>query len=197
MSGKYSMNEYMPIDTTAQYYVQNIENSWDDADYLVLTLSLQKKTDLPVDATYTSATYQNVSSINKYWGSVQRGADNEVAPNAAGKPVTGTGTNLRIKCEDGGYDQIKTVPDNSDSITLTIPKKTDETPGFVIDENGYINIGIGFNAKTGDNFTEYANYKVNLSLKLLDGENDITGSYADDYLIYTNAKVNHDFMKDN
>ena len=65
-------------------------------------------------------------------------------------------------------------------------------------ENGYININIGFSAKTGENFTEYANYRVNLSMRLLDGSNtDVGGSYADDYLIYTNAKVNHDFLTGN
>lgn len=194
VSGKYSMNEYMPIDSTARYNVQNIENAWGDADNLVLTLSLQKKTDLPAGGTYTSASYQDVSSINAYWGAVQRDANNEVAPNAAGKPVTNSGTNLRITC--GSYDRIVTVPANQNTFTWTIPKGAVGTSGFTIDENGYIYIGVGFNAKTGDGFTEYANYKVNLSVKLLDGDSDVTGSYADDYLIYTNAKVNHDFLKD-
>ena len=195
VSGKYSMNEYMPIDSTARYNVQNIENAWGDADNLVLTLSLQKKTDLPVGETYTSASYQDVSNINAYWGAVQRDVNNEVAPNAAGKPVTNSGTtNLRITC--GSYDQIVPVSANQNTFTWTIPKEAVETSGFTIDENGYIYIGVGFNAKTGDGFTEYANYKVNLSVKLLDGDSDVTGSYADDYLIYTNAKVNHDFLKD-
>lgn len=198
VSGKYSMNEYMPVDTTAQYNVQNIEDAWDDADNLVLTLSLQKKTDLPVGETYTPASYQNVSSINAYWGAVQRDVTtHKVTPNADGEPVTDTvsGTNLRITC--GSYDQIVTVLPNTTTFTLTIPKEAVGTSGFTIDENGYIDIGIGFNAKTGTGFTEYANYKVNLSVKLLDGDSDVTGSYADDYLIYTNAKVNHDFLRGN
>ena len=34
-----------------------------------------------------------------------------------------------------------------------------------------------------------------VAVKLAGAEGDITGSYADDYLVYTNAKVNHDFLK--
>ena len=58
-------------------------------------------------------------------------------------------------------------------------------------------IEIGFNAKTGDGFKKYANYKVNAIVRLLGNDGDITGSYADSSLIYTNAKVNHDFLKYN
>lgn len=197
VSGKYSMNDYMPIDTTAQYNVQNIEDALDDADSLLLTLSLQKKTDSPANSTpYTSAGYQNVSSLNDYWGAVERDGNNEVAPNeATGAPVTDFGTNILIKC--GSYEHLITIPSNTTTFTLSIPKETTEIPGYVVDESGYIYIDIGFCAKTGTGFTDYANYKVNLSVKLKDEEEDITGSYADDYLIYTNAKVNHDFLKHN
>lgn len=197
VSGKYSMNDYMPIDTTAQYNVQNIEDALDDADSLLLTLSLQKKTDSPPNTTpYTAAGYQNVSSLNDYWGAVERDGNNEVAPNeATGAPVTDSGTNILIKC--GSYEHLITIPSNKTTFTLSIPKETTEIPGYVVDENGYIYIDIGFCAKTGTGFTDYANYKVNLSVKLRDSTEDITGSYADDYLIYTNAKVNHDFLKHN
>lgn len=201
VSGKYSMNTYMPVDTTAQYNVQNIESALSDADSLILTLSLQKKTDSPTGGTYTSASYQNVSPISNYWGAVQRNGSYEVTPNDSGAPVTESGTNLHISC--GSYDALVTVPANAETFTLTIPKEvvaSGETPGssgYRVDENGYIYINIGFNAKTGAGFTEYANYKVNLSVKLSNnGSGEIAGSYADDYLIYTNAKVNHDFLKD-
>ena len=187
------MNEYMPVDSTAQYNVQNIDSALADADKLVLTLSLQKKADEADTPPYTSASYKNVSSINDYWGAVERDDNNEVKPSSAGAPVTDSGTNLRIQC--GSYDQIVPVGTNTQTFTCTIPKEANGVPGYTVDENGYIYIHIGFNAKTGDNFTEYANYKVNLSVKLLDGNEDITGSYADDYLIYTNAKVNHDFLR--
>ncbi|MBR5683089.1 MAG: hypothetical protein IKW96_07395 [Ruminococcus sp.] len=201
VSGKYSMNTYMPVDTTAQYNVQNIESALQDADSLILTLSLQKKTDLPAGGPYTSASYQNVSPISNYWGAVQRNGSYEVTTNDSSTPITASGTNLHITC--GSYNDLVTVPANADTFTLTIPKEvvaSGETPGssgYRVDENGYIYINIGFNAKTGAGFTEYANYKVNLSVKLSNmSSGEIAGSYADDYLIYTNAKVDHDFLKD-
>lgn len=196
VSGKYSMNTYMPIDTTAQYNVQNIENALPDADSLILTLSLQKKTDYPTGGPYTSANYQNVSPISNYWGAVQRDGSYEVAPNASGAPVTDSGTNLHISC--GSYDDLVTVPANAETFTMTIPKEATGVSGYTVDENGYIYIHVSFNAKTGAGFTEYANYKVNISAKLSNtSSGDISGSYADDYLIYTNAKVNHDFLRGN
>jgi hypothetical protein len=199
VSGKYSMNTYMPVDTTAQYNVQNVESSLPDANSLVLTLSLQKKTDAPNSGPpYTSATYQNVSSINAYWGAVQRDTSNsnEIVPDEFGAPITDTGnTNLHIKC--GSYDRVVPVDPNTQMFTLSIPKEdlASSTSGFTVDENGYIYINVGFSAKTGDGFTEYANYKVNITAKLSGSTGDITGSYAGDYLIYTNAKVNHDFLR--
>ncbi len=196
VSGKYSMNTYMPVDTTAQYNVQNIESALDDANSLDITLSLQKKTDSPNSGPpYTSASYQNVTSMNSYWGAVERAANNDVKPNASGAPVTDSGTNLRIQC--GSYDQIVPVSANTTTFTYSIPKEDliNNAPGYKVDENGYIYIYVGFNAKTGEGFTEYANYKVNITAKLKGEAGDITGSYADDYLIYTNAKVNHDFLK--
>ncbi|MBQ1903638.1 MAG: hypothetical protein II168_04650, partial [Ruminococcus sp.] len=93
---------------------------------------------------------------------------------------------------------VVTVPAGSTSVDVRIPKNALNAAGYTVDENGYIYIYIGFNAKTGENFSEYANYKVNLKARLLDGSNiDIAGSYDDDYIIYTNAKVNHDFLKYN
>ena len=198
VNGRYSMNDYMPVNSTAQYNISSIESAAEDAEKLSLTLTLQKKTDTPTEGPYSAATYQNVSNINSYWGAVQRdGTTHEVIPNTEGKPVTvDNTTNVHIKC--GNYDAVIKVPADSTSIQLKIPKNTSETPGYLVDENGYIYINVGFNAKTGENFTEYANYKVNLSVRLLDGsDKEITGSYASDYLIYTNAKVNHDFLKDN
>ncbi|EGC02415.1 hypothetical protein CUS_6007, partial [Ruminococcus albus 8] len=198
ISGKYSMNEYMPVNTTAKYNISNIESAAESAEKLSVTLSLQKKTDTPTEGTYTAVNYADVTSIDKYWGAVKRDAQtHEVEPDEAGKPVTDAGkTNLYIKC--GNYENIVPVPSNAKTLSFEIPKDAVGTAGFIIDENGYININIGFSAKTGENFTEYANYRVNLSMRLLDGSNtDVGGSYADDYLIYTNAKVNHDFLTGN
>lgn len=204
VNGRYSMNDCMPINSTAQYNISSIDSAAEDAEKLYLTLTLQKKTDTPAGGPYTAATYQNVSNINSYWGAVQRNeTTHEVVSDADGNPVTvANTTNVRIKC--GNYDKVIEVPANSTSIQIEIPRnvpassETAETLGYLVDENGYIYIDVGFNAKTGENFTEYANYKVNISVRLLDNEDkEIAGSYAGDYLIYTNAKVNHDFLKDN
>jgi len=118
-----------------------------------------------------------------------------VAPDIKGKPVTVSNTTqVRITC--GDYDVVHTIPANSTQFSVDIPKAANDTAGFEVDENGYVYIDIGFVPKTGDNFTEYANYKVYLKVRMIDSNNaDISGSYADDYLIYTNAKVNHDFLK--
>lgn len=190
VSGKYSMNGYMPVDTTAQYNVQNIGGALEEADTLQLTLSLQKKTDLPTSGgTYTSAKYQDVTSIRDYWGAVARdGTTHEVAPNDRGAPVTvANTTNLYVKC--GNYDAIVPITEDSASFTLEIPKSY-----LTVDEDGYIYADIEFNVKTKEEFKEYANYRVNITAKLLDGSSDIQGSYAESNLIYTNAKVNHDFL---
>ena len=190
VSGKYSMNGYMPVDTTAQYNVQNIGGALEEADTLQLTLSLQKKTDLPTSGgTYTSAKYQDVSRIRDYWGAVARdGTTHEVAPNDRGAPVTvANTTNLYVKC--GSYDAIVPITEDSASFTLEIPKSY-----LTVDEDGYIYADIEFNVKTKEEFKEYANYRVNITAKLLDGSSDIQGSYAESNLIYTNAKVNHDFL---
>jgi hypothetical protein len=196
VSGKYSMNEYMPIDSTAQYNVSSIESLVESAEYVRLTMTLQKKTDTPEEGPYTETAYGNALCINDYWGAVQRdGTTNEVAPDIKGKPVTVSNTTqVRITC--GDYDVVHTIPAKSTQFSVDIPKAASGTAGFEVDENGYVYIDIGFVPKTGDNFTEYANYKVYLKVRMIDSNNaDISGSYADDYLIYTNAKVNHDFLK--
>jgi hypothetical protein len=57
-------------------------------------------------------------------------------------------------------------------------------------QNSVYDIVITFNAKTGGNFKEYANYKVNLRAELV----EVANSAADDVLVYTNAKINPDIL---
>lgn len=67
---------------------------------------------------------------------------------------------------------------------------------------GIYDIEITFNAKTGEGFTEYANYRVNLKAELFkeksadNTENNVENSVAEDYLIYTNAKINANILAD-
>ena len=66
---------------------------------------------------------------------------------------------------------------------------------------GIIPITITFNAKSGSNFHEYANYKAKLTAELYKEGEDNTkvslgaDSIAYDTLIYTNAKVNPEYMR--
>ena len=50
--------------------------------------------------------------------------------------------------------------------------------------------GAGFEAEDKERF--YANYKVEMCVELLDstGTNVIAGSRAEDYIVYTNARIN-------
>jgi hypothetical protein len=49
--------------------------------------------------------------------------------------------------------------------------------------------------KTGEEMTDYANYKVDLQAELRTGTANIDGSEASDHLVYTNAKINHEFLR--
>ena len=48
---------------------------------------------------------------------------------------------------------------------------------------------IVYYAITGDGFTEYANYKVQIQAELLNAEGKTIGNQPKDYIVYTNAKV--------
>ena len=55
-----------------------------------------------------------------------------------------------------------------------------------------VDIAVTLNAKSGSGFTEYANYRVDLTAELFSDEGctvPLDNSVATDYLIYTNAKV--------
>lgn len=59
-----------------------------------------------------------------------------------------------------------------------------------IDPSIPIRISLPLTVATGNGFTgPYANYKVNLRVWLQNGNAQITGSEATDYIIYTNAKI--------
>ena len=65
-----------------------------------------------------------------------------------------------------------------------------------------IQIPIDYSILTGSEFEKrgltYANYKVTLTVSLLDKDNkELEGSKATDYIIYTNAKVLTDVIQGN
>ena len=114
----------------------------------------------------------------------------------------------------GGLDNRKTISDYLKNSTITKPtfsansaeNRTDKfettfdwnsasyNPGQVIQ------IPIDYSILTGSEFEEqgltYANYKVTLTVSLLDKDNkELEGSSATDYIIYTNAKVLTDVIQ--
>ena len=57
-------------------------------------------------------------------------------------------------------------------------------------EDGYYHFNIAFDVKTGEGFTEYANYQVYLQAELIDEDSQtVENSRVRDYIVYTNAKV--------
>ena len=111
-------------------------------------------------------------------------------------------------------DNRKTISDYLKNSTITKPtfsansaeNRTDKfettfdwnsasyNPGQVIQ------IPIDYSILTGSEFEEqgltYANYKVTLTVSLLDKDNkELEGSSATDYIIYTNAKVLTDVIQ--
>ena len=65
----------------------------------------------------------------------------------------------------------------------------------------YYKISITFYPVTGDGFTDYANYKINLFAELYDDASNVDqhrypNSGIGDYVVYTNAKIITEFIKD-
>ena len=99
-------------------------------------------------------------------------------------------------------DKLLTVGD----ITATLadrngtekPVNFGETFAGGIDPSIPIRISLPLTVATGNGFTgTYANYKVNLRVWLQNGNAQITGSEATDYIIYTNAKIKFPLVTSN
>ena len=116
----------------------------------------------------------------------------------------------------GGLDNGKTIGDYLKKTTITKPTFSDNSAENRTDkfENTFdwnsasynpgqaIQIPIDYSILTGSGFEEqgltYANYKVTLTVSLLDKDNkELEGSKASDYIIYTNAKVLTDVIPNN
>ena len=199
VNGRNSMSEYMPIDTLARYDLQKVAQMWDEGANVQLTISLQKKVDDVETAegvkTITKVRYADLDDITKYWGGLKL---------KDGKPIDKQLENgsyqltpkdtTSIWVESGDYKQEISVSANTQTIVVTIPKSQVEYDSSTNEAKFHIS----FNAKTGVNFTKYANYKVNLTVQLLDNKGEpIETCTASDYVIYTNAKINNEFIESN
>ena len=94
--------------------------------------------------------------------------DIQATLNGTGEPVhSGSGT-----IDKDGRMQFYAKFDNELNISMSIP------------------ISLPLTVATGNGFTgTYANYQVELRVWLQNGDAQITGSEAKDYIIYTNAKI--------
>jgi len=119
---------------------------------------------------------------------------------------------LKKKEDDRTYsdiDQIQNYLNGDITFTFGEVSKPVEATGGAITVNfevsaadfkrEYADVVITFNAKSGDNFYEYANYEAYLTVELYTDKNctdnnNIPNSAANDYLIYTNAKINPEFL---
>ena len=119
---------------------------------------------------------------------------------------------LNKKDDNGSYgslDNGKTISDYLKNQTITKPTFSDKDAAnrneFEWNSASYnpgqvIQIPIDYSILTGSEFEKrgltYANYKVTLTVSLLDKDNkELEGSSATDYIIYTNAKVLTDVIQ--
>ena len=159
----------MPVNTEAYYNVQSISSA-SRATRVKLTLALSKKTDTgnPV----SGISYVPIADLRNY--------------------LDGTIT-VKSGTAQGSSINLSTAESTVDSVTVWLDATQCKK------ENGIYDIEISFNAKSGSGFHDYANYRVDLIAELYDGDADndnITNTVAQDYLIYTNAKVNPEFLKE-
>ena len=167
----------MPVNTEAFYNVQSVPDSdLNGAKVLKLTLKLEKKTDTS-GSSGISVDYAPINSIQNY--------------------ISG---NITFKSKDA----VATAAATGSTIVVYLNVDDCDYSGKLFD------VDIMFNAKSGGSFIEYANYKVDLKAELyktavtdpesgkiigVDNESIVSSSPAEDYLIYTNAKICPEFIQ--
>lgn len=161
---------------------------------LQLTISLQKKEDVVTGGQIREVHYTDRDDITDYWGGLELKADGKPVEtqleNGSYQLTPKNETSIWVESKD--YKREITVEANTSTISVTIPKSQVEYDSSTNEAKFHIS----FNAKTGGGFTEYANYKVNLTVQLLDRSGDpIETCTASDHVIYTNAKINNEFIE--
>lgn len=163
----------MPVNTEAFYNVQSLSRAG-DATKLYLTFSLKKKEDSG-SPTITGVSYSKDSLYLRSY--------------LEGNITFKSGTSEEVV-------DLSKLSITEDTITVEL-----DVVGCNVTSNIY-DILISFNAKSGTDFSYYANYRVDLKAELYkpvvkDGETTYTNvdnSIAQDYLIYTNAKINPEYL---
>lgn len=119
------------------------------------------------------------------------------------------------KNENGTYDETKPLEIGSYLQNIVKDSKSDDTSGngdkayqwkndFVSDDTKHQFAQFTFTPLTGEKFEKepyqytYANYRVRLTAVLLDKNgNELDGTKATDYIIYTNARIYQDMIDNN
>ena len=161
--------EGMEIKTTATYNVTSISGH-ENADHIRLSFSLQQKYDIKNGGTVTGVEYRDVHMDDYLSGNVV--------------------------FSSGSASETVNITSDMDKIYVDLPAEDCET----IDDGVY-KISITFYPVTGDGFTDYANYKINLFAELYDDASNVDqhrypNSGIGDYVVYTNAKIITEFIKD-
>ena len=162
--GEYTQNNVtrkaMEINTKAVFNAASVEDIYfDNAVAVRYTMRLWKKTDTKVENTVTGAKYVQVNNISDYLLGVDPVNNNNSL------------TKNTDKSTAKEYVYEMTISD-CEEISPRI------YPAYIV-----------FYAITGDNFTEYANYQVELQAELIDSHGNTIGNQPKDYIVYTNAKV--------
>nr|MCR5500850.1 hypothetical protein [Acetatifactor sp.] len=167
INGRYSDSTgFMPVNTEAKYNVSAISpTDLRNARTVRLVVTLSKKTDLLENGVIGKAEYVAVDSLSDYLGETV---------------LVTSGTAYGA----GGQGNEWTITPGQASLTIDLPIESCAVEADVYD------FGLRFLVKTGDQFTEYSNYRITLRAELLkeNGE-EIQNSGISDYVIYTNAKV--------
>lgn len=159
---------YMPVNTQAYYYIQDIPNA-SDAQGLKLTFALNRKSNgsyLPIGAMQNGIPQDDIQDYLS--GDIKFSL---VSGDTVIRSVTSTATGNIVSAEIdiSDYDL----------------------------SSGRVDVIIEFNAKSGATFHKYANYKIDLTATLYEETScttPIPQSTAPDSLIYTNAKINPEYI---
>lgn len=159
--GKYKGRTAMEIHSRAIFNAASVEDQYfNQATTVRFSMTLWKKTDTKAEnGTITGVTYEQVNDISKY---------------LLGVEFMNINTNIlqnNVKSDSKTYVYDLAIEGSNELGPRIYPAD------------------IVYYAITGEGFTEYANYKVQIQAELLNAEGKTIGNQPKDYIVYTNAKV--------
>lgn len=159
--GKYEGRTAMEIHSRAIFNAASVEEQYfNQATTVRFSMTLWKKTDITAaDGTITGVTYEQVDDISNYLLGVEFMNINTKMPR----------NDVKSDAKTYVYDLAM------EGCNVLGPR--------------IYPVDIVYYAITGDGFTEYANYKVQIQAELLNADGKTIGNQPKDYIVYTNAKV--------